>query len=195
MKQLTLLTIDDHDLFRAGIELIIRQNLPALAVVSVPGVGAALDALREAPDVVLLDFNLNGVSGEAALGLVRSHWPAASVILVTSEADSRLPPRIRNDSDLRVLSKAEPPQALVKLIRSVLPAVPAQDAAASLHSLSRRQIEVLRHLREGHSNKAIALLVGLSEFTVRGHVQQILKQVGATNRTNAVFLAEQAGLL
>ncbi|WP_442789674.1 response regulator transcription factor [Novosphingobium sp. SL115] len=81
--------------------------------------------------------------------------------------------------------KASPAEAAARIAS-------ATQAAAGL---SNRQLEILRHIREGHSNKSIARLVGLSEYTVRGHVQRILKVTGAINRTSAVFLAEQAGLL
>lgn len=194
----TLLAIDDHDLFRAGIELIIRQNFPWVEVTTASGLGSAIDAAANRPDVVLLDFNLNGVSGEPALALVRAHWPEAAVIVVTSEQDSGTLKKICEYPAVHVLSKAEPPQALLSLVRAILPDphnAEEGNAAAPAPALSPRQVEVLRYLREGHSNKAIARLIGLSEFTVRGHVQQILKLIGATNRTNAVFLAEQSGLL
>jgi DNA-binding NarL/FixJ family response regulator len=197
MKPQTLLMIDDHDLFRAGVELLIRQHFPKLSIVSVPGLGSAIDALQEQPDVVLLDLNLNGIGGETALLLVRTNWPDAAVVVVTSEQDDARLTRIREDGSVRVICKSEPPQSLVSAIRTMAPGAEpaAAPATPALRALSPRQVEVLTHLRQGHSNKAIARLMDLSEFTVRGHVQQILKLTGATNRTNAVFLAEQAGLI
>jgi len=195
MKQHILLTIDDHDLFRAGIELIVKQNFPAIEVISAPSLGNAIDATGQEPDVVLLDYNLTGVSGAAALALCRSHWPRATIIVVTSEQDSAALEGVRQHRGVQVVAKSEPPQVLVDAIRAALPGVGAGPAPAPPPSLSPRQVEVLSYLRQGHSNKAIARIIGLSEFTVRGHVQHILKLVGATNRTNAVFLAEQAGLL
>lgn len=194
MNQLTMLIIDDHELFRAGIELIIKQNFPSTEVHSHGGIGGALDAPGLNPNVVLLDLNLNGVSGKRALDMVRLQWADALIIIVTSEQNSSVLSEIREEGGILVVSKAEPPETLVSHLRHALTAACAGPGAQPM-ALTRRQIEVLHHLRQGHPNKTIARLMALSEFTVRGHVQQIIRITRASNRTHAVYLAEQAGLL
>lgn len=189
------LVIDDHELFRVGLELILKQHFPGREVLSFPGFGTALDSLRQGPDLVLLDLKLRGVGGEAGLALIRTLWPDSRVIVVTSEQDRTALDRVRNQGADLVVSKAEPPQRLVEAIRSVLPRTDNSGEETPSLAFSRRQMEVLTHLSEGLSNKAIARVMGLSEFTVRGHVQQIIRITGAANRSNAVFIAKQAGLL
>ncbi|NLR71755.1 response regulator transcription factor [Novosphingobium sp. ERN07] len=199
MEKFRILAIDDHHLFLSGLELIVRQSFPFVEFISKPGLGAAIDALHQTPDLVMLDFNLVGVSGEAALALVRMHWPKAKIFIITSE-DTRWVTDCLGDAEgVSILSKAEPPTVLIDRIAKALPVASsvatAEDQGKTLRRLTARQIEILGFVREGHSNKAIARLIGLSEFTVRGHVQQIFKLLNATNRTNAVYLAEQARLI
>lgn len=192
MKQVTVLVIDDHDLFCAGIALILNQNFPSIKVMTYAGLGEAIDRCPAAPDLLLLDYRLKGIGGDAGIALARSCWPSAPVIVVTAETDQRLHDRIRAMPEIHLLSKSAPPDTLVNLVRSALPKDESVQAPANL---SPRQFEILHLMREGLSNKAIARKVGLSEFTVRGHVQRILRMTGACNRTGAVFLAEQSGLI
>lgn len=190
-----MLAIDDHHLFLSGIELIVRQSFPGVNFISKSGLGAAIDALGQEPDLVLLDFNLVGVSGAAALALVRARWAKARIFIITSEDPRRVAECLDNEQDITILSKSAPPTTLIELIGKALPGSINEHSSSVNRPLSGRQIEILRYLREGHSNKAIARLTGISEFTVRGHVQQIFKLLGAANRTNAVYLAEQARLI
>ncbi|WP_404366097.1 response regulator transcription factor [Sphingomonas sp. MMS24-J45] len=191
MKRRTLLIIDDHELFRAGIELIINQSFPMVTVRSHAGIGAALDTAELQPDVVLLDLNLDGVSGKQAFDMVRMRWPAASIVIVTSERNGAALDAIREDGSALIVSKAQPPHALVDLLRSRLDFAP-KPANGQPFALTPRQMEVLQHVRMGYPNKTIARLMGLSEYTVRGHVQQIMRITGAGNRTQAALFAEQA---
>ena len=195
MVQFLILAIDDHHLFLSGIELIVRQSFPFVKFISKPGLGAAIDSLGQEPDLVLLDFNLVGVSGGPAVALVRVHWPKARIFIITSEDPRHVAELLGDDEDVTILSKAEPPDVLIGLIGKALPGTNSEDPGKAVRHLSGRQIEILGYLREGHSNKAIARLTGLSEFTVRGHLQQVFKLLGAANRTNAVYLAEQAKLI
>lgn len=192
MKPISVLVVDDHDLFRAGISLIIKSNFPAAEVQTFAGLGEAIDRCSGPPDLLLLDYNLNGVGGDTGIALARSCWPDAALIVVTAETDHRVLDRIRAVSNTTLLSKAAPPDALLDLARAALA---PDDADQAMTNLSARQLEILRLMREGQSNKAIARQVGLSEFTVRGHVQRIFKVTGAGNRTSAVYLAEKAGLI
>lgn len=188
-----MLVIDDHELFRSGFELLISQCFPCVDVRIAAGVGEAIDSCPEAPDFILLDYNLIGVSRDAAIALIRGLWPSAQLIVVTAEQDQETLDKIGTDKGLRLLPKSASLEEFSAIVGACLPSADLR-AGAELH-LSERQIEILWHIREGRSNKAIARLLDLSEFTVRGHVQRILKLTGATNRTSAVFLAEQAGVL
>lgn len=193
MQRATVLVIEDHELFRTGLELLIAQRFPTTEIKLAAGVVEAIDRCELTPNVVLLDYNLSGISRDAAIALIRSHWPDAHLIVVTAEQDRATLERISRTEAIHLLPKSASLQEFAEVIGSCLPLHVA--STRSDLSLSERQIEILHHMREGQSNKAIARILNLSEFTVRGHVQRILKLTGANNRTNAVFLAEQAGVL
>lgn len=195
MNELVILAIDDHLLFSNGLERLVLERFPYAQFVAMPGPVSAIETLKRAPSLILLDFNLDGISGRTALSLTRQHWPDAPIFIVTSHAAHEVEAQIRDFPDVKVMSKAIAPADLLDRIATVLAAVPDVPAVLAPKPLSPRQLEVLRYLREGRSNKAIAAAMGLSEFTVRGHVQQLFKAIGASNRTNAVYLAEQARLI
>lgn len=189
----TVVAIDDHRLFSAGIELIFKRYFASVEFLSFGSVGSAFDNVTIEPSAILLDFNLYGISGTYAVDLLLARWPAARIIVVTSEDRDSVVRQLAQRTEIAVVSKSETLTVLIDVIKSALAISDKQPAVSP--ELSARQMEILHHLREGHSNKTIARLTSLSEFTVRGHLQQIYKQIGATSRTSAVFLAQQAGLI
>lgn len=174
--------------------MIIRREFPGLDIMSFSSLGEAIDQSSPATKIVLLDYRLSGISGPAAVGLAQAHWTAANIVILTSEDPATVEKALVDQPNVRIVSKSQPPSELVSVIRQAL-ADPAWQGSKPARALSVRQLEMLRYLREGHSNKAIAKLSALSEFTVRGHLQQIYKLLGASNRTSAVYLAEKAGLI
>jgi len=196
LDQFSVISIDDHSLFRTGIELIVRDNFPAVSFASFASLGEALEGPGAAPDVVLLDLHLNGIGGHDAIPLIKLRWPGAAILIVTSEQDEGRIARAREQGGDGVVLKSDPPARCISAIRAVAPAKVARPVEiASAAMFSRRQLEVLGYLREGCSNKAIARRMDISEFTVRGHVQQILKVLGVSSRAQAVFEAQKAGIL
>ncbi len=197
----TVVSIDDHSLFRTGIELIVKGAFRSAVFASFASLGQALEALTAAPDVILLDLHLAGMGGHDAIPLLKLRWPECRIIVVTSvQNEAEIARALRAGGDAAVL-KSEAPERLIQTIRALAPRPHATGAAASGRQpildtpLTGRQLEVLGYLREGHSNKAIANRMGISEFTVRGHVQLILKLLQASSRAQAVFEAQKAGIL
>lgn len=197
----TVVSIDDHSLFRTGIELIVKRAFRGVAFASVASLGQALETLTVTPDVILLDLHLSGMGGHDAIPLLKLRWPDCRIIVVTSvQNEAEIARALRAGGDVAIL-KSEAPERLIDAIRHLAPRTvdasqPASDAPASADAaLTGRQLEVLGFLREGHSNKAIANRMGISEFTVRGHVQLILKLLKASSRAQAVFEAQKAGIL
>jgi DNA-binding NarL/FixJ family response regulator len=197
----SIISIDDHGLFRTGIELIVKGAFDRVDFTSFASLGQALETLAGAPDVILLDLHLGGIDGREAIPLLKLRWPGSRIILVTSVQDEvEIARALAAGGDLAIL-KAEAPERLIGAIRALAPHVrdaakaEAQGQAATDLALTGRQLEVLRYLREGHSNKAIANRLGISEFTVRGHVQLILKLLQVSSRAQAVFEAQKAGIL
>lgn len=197
----TVVSIDDHSLFRTGIELIVKGAFRGVEFASFASLGQALETLATAPDVILLDLHLAGVGGHDAIPLLQLRWPAARIIIVTSvQNEAEIARALQAGGDVAIL-KSEAPERLIGAIRDLAPQSRGPigqspgDEAATGATLTGRQLQVLRQLSEGHSNKAIANRMGISEFTVRGHVQLILKLLKVSSRAQAVFEAQKAGIL
>jgi len=201
MMPFTVVSIDDHSLFRTGIELIVKGAFRGVVFASFASLGQALETLTAAPDIILLDLHLPGVGGHDAIPLLQLRWPGSRIIVVTSvQNDAEIARALEAGGDIAIL-KSEAPERLIGAIRDLVPrsrdtARPASEGqAAPEAALTGRQLEVLGYLREGHSNKAIANRMGISEFTVRGHVQLILKVLQVSSRAQAVFEAQKAGII
>jgi len=192
---ISVLAIDDHELFRTGLELIVRQRWAQAHVATFASLGHALDARLVKPDAILLDLHLDGINGQDAIPLLKLRWPEAPIVVVTSERSRQASRLAREAGAVDVVMKSDPPERLVTALQAALGARNEDLPQADRPTLSRRQIEVLRLLGSGHSNKAIANLLGISEFTVRGHVQQILRALDTSSRAQAVYLAQQSGIL
>ena len=197
----TVVSIDDHSLFRTGIELIVKGAFRGVTFASFASFGEALETLATAPDVILLDLHLAGIGGHDAIPLLRLRWPAARIIIVTSvQNEAEIARSLQAGGDIAIL-KSEAPERLIGAIRDLVPrsrgtAKPSTEGPTIADlPLTGRKLEVLRQLGEGHSNKAIANRMGISEFTVRGHVQLILKLLKVSSRAQAVFAAQKAGIL
>lgn len=197
----TIISIDDHGLFRTGIELIVKGAFERVDFASFASLGQALETMGAVPDAILLDLHMAGIGGQEAIPLLKLRWPESRIIVVTSVQDeAEIARTLAAGGDVAIL-KSEAPERLIGAIRDLVPH--ARDAtklstpglAATDLALTGRQLEVLRYLREGHSNKAIANRMGISEFTVRGHVQLILKVLQVSSRAQAVFEAQKAGIL
>ncbi len=201
MMPFTVVSIDDHSLFRTGIELIVKGAFRGVVFASFASLGQALETLTAAPDIILLDLHLPGVGGHDAIPLLRVRWPGSRIIVVTSvQNDAEIARALEAGGDIAIL-KSEAPERLIGAIRDLAPRSrdtgksSSEGEAPTDAALTGRQLEVLGYLREGHSNKAIANRMAISEFTVRGHVQLILKVLQVSSRAQAVFEAQKAGIL
>lgn len=210
-----VLVVDDQTLVRQGIRSLLEVG--DIEVLAEAGDGAeALAAVeREAPDVVLLDLRMpryDGLWFLEALGRRRIEVPV--LVLTTFDDDTLVLEALRRgargyllkDVTVEQLSGAVHALAeggtliapsitdrLVRAIRSGPP--PAGSAAAVIEPLTNRELEVLRLVAEGYSNRQIAGLVHLAEGTVKNHLSSILIKLGARDRTNAVLRAIREGIL
>lgn len=188
--------IDDHALFRSGLALILESALDRPEIVEWASVEAALADPLPAPDMVLIDHKLDGRAGLEALGDLRQRWPAARVIMVSAFPELAI--RARDAGFDGFVAKTDPPNRIMAEVRRALPRTAVRRAAVTdceQPLLTARQIEILDLMRQGCSNKLIARRLFLSEFTVRGHVQAILGALGVSNRQQAVYVAQQRGVL
>ncbi len=206
--------VDDHEIVREGIKSIL-QGEPDFEVVAESDTAEGLDALVEKakPDVVLLDARLPGISGaEACRGLVATH-PEIAVLMVSTYSDDQLVEEcIRAGAkgyvikDIERFSLKESIRAVARGQGVVSPAVAGKilerlrtkeesSPGASSMPLSEIQLEILRLIAAGFSNREIARRIHLSENTVKSHVQEIFRKLGVGNRVEAALTASREGWL
>src|SRR5271170_1793351 len=193
-----ILSVDDHPLLREGIATIINSQ-PDMALVSQASTGTeGIQQYRNhQPDVTLMDLRLPDLSGIDAMIAIRTEFPAARIIMLTTfEGDVEIQRALEAGARGYVL-KSMPPGDLVESIRQVHAGkkrVPAEIAAHlaehfSDESLTAREIDVLRHIAGGNRNRDIAERLFISEDTVKGHIRHIMEKLGASDRTQAVAIA------
>ena len=207
-----VLVADDHSLFRDGIISLLEAA--GFEVVGQAGDGqAAVEAaLRLRPDLVLLDITMPQLSGLEALRLIKRELPETQVVMLTvSDDDADLFEAVESgalgyllknlsaDQFFEMLDglqrgeAAMTQQTTTRLMKGLADLSPQR--AEPVESLTQREIELLRLVAEGMSNKAIAQTLSISENTVKYHMRSILQKLGVQNRTEAVTQAIRAGLL
>ena len=210
--------VDDHTLFREGLQSLLERHGLEVADSAGDGPAGIAAAARERPDVVLLDLRLPDMSGLETLRRLRAAKGSPPVVmLTTSDHERDLLEALRAGAAGYLLKDMEP-DALVAALRSIVdgetvvaPALaPAlvravQGRAAPerpeglgqtgpFEALTPREREVLGLLAEGRSNRGIAEGLGISEGTVKAHVKAILRKLGAESRVAAAVLAVERGL-
>jgi two-component system, NarL family, response regulator LiaR len=206
-----VLIADDHAIVRQGLRTYLELQ-DDVEVVAEAGDGetAVREATRHAPDVVLLDLAMPQLDGVGALRRLRAEVPEARVLVLTSFGeDDRLFAALRGGASGFLLKDTEPAD-LVRAIRTahagqapLSPAVAARvveeiahggDRAPQVDELTPRELEVLRLIARGRSNKRIALELGVAEKTVKTHVGHVLAKLDLTDRTQAALYAVREGL-
>lgn len=199
----TVLVIDDHALFRSGIKMILENEFDAVHTLEADCVEFALRETSNRPDLILLDVKLVGLSGLESISLLQRRWPQVKVIMLSSDHSPRTVEQAFERGALGFIFKANASEHMMATIRTVLTS--DRESALTLATtqperstgvrLTARQCEVLEYLNQGMPNKLIARKLGLSENTVRGHVQSLLVALDSNSRSEAVFQAKRLGLL
>ncbi|MFF3967305.1 response regulator [Streptomyces griseorubiginosus] len=209
---LRILIVDDHIVVRAGLRALLEGE-PGFEVVgeSGDGVEAVRLVARLAPDVVLMDLRLTepGAAGGAIDGIettrrILATDARARVVVLTSYGSQADVLRAVEAGARGYVLKAGPPEELFRAVRAAAAGglALAPEAAASVVGrgaevpvLSEREIEVVRLLAEGHSNRAIASVLFLAEATVKTHLVRIYRKLGTENRASTVSEAVRLGLI
>lgn len=197
MAHETILIIDDHALFRSGIVAMLSTALDDVAVFDTASLDEALAIETCDPTVLLLDIQLSGASGLDGMSFLRQRWPAARIVVVSAHDLPDVVDAALARGATAFLSKADRPEQMMAMLRGLLDR-PSSGTLAQRTGhlpLTPRQREVLELVGRGLSNKMIGRQLGLSEHTVRGHVQALLATMGVARRTEAVFEARRAGLI
>ncbi len=213
MEPIRVLLVDDHALFRQGLRRLLEDQ-PDFEIVGEAATG--LQAVERAgelmPDVILMDIYMPESDGLEATRAIRARLPYARIVMLTvSDEDHNLFEAIKAGAQGYVLKKIEP-RELYEKVRSaargeaplspqMAPRLIAEFARLAAHgsgdevdSLTPREHDVLGAVARGLSNKEIAAALGLSEYTVRNHLRNIMEKLHLRNRTEAATFALRRGL-
>ncbi len=202
-----ILICDDHPVVRSGLRGMLSSQ-PDFEVVGEAGDGAGAIALaRELlPDVVLMDLRMPEMDGVAAIARIKEERPEARILVLTTyETDSDIL-RAVEEGATGFMLKNTPHEELFGAIRSVAEGKSplAHSVAARLMErlrgdtgdvLSSREVEILRLVARGTSNKGIAEELWISEATVKSHLNRTFDKLGAADRTSAVIAALKGGMI
>jgi two-component system, NarL family, nitrate/nitrite response regulator NarL len=213
-RPIRVLIVDDHDLFRTGLRALLEEAGFEVAD-SASGPAAIRRAPSFAPDVVVMDMSMPGMTGVEATPLVLEASPLASVLMLTfATDDTRVVDAVRAGASGYLLKDAELTEiaagiraaaaghcaiaprvasALLQSVRSVDSALPAAETTAG-PELSVREQQVLTLLSDGCDNHEIAARLYLSQSTVKNHVSKLLEKLQVENRVQAATYAVRHGL-
>ena len=199
-----VILVDDHPVVRFGLAAIIGLQ-PDMMVVAEAGSGEEARAVcaRQAADVLLMDLRLPGMSGVAAIRAIRKDYPKLRfIVLTTYDGDEDIHRALEAGAQAYLL-KGMSHNDLANAIRKVhagLKYIPASISKSLAerppHSeLSAREMEVLQLIVRGHSNREIGDALGISEATVKWHINIILSRLNVSDRTQATVAALQRGIV
>jgi len=199
-----VLSVDDHALIREGVAALIANQKDMRLVGEASNGREAIEQFRShRPDVTLMDLQMPEMNGIDALIAIRSEFPDARIIVLTTYAGDALCKRAMKAGAQGYILKGNVRKDLLDTIRAVragkkiLHAEVAVELAthAADDALSEREIEVLSLIAAGNSNKLVADQLAISEDTVKGHVKSILSKLGVNDRTHAVTAALKRGII
>lgn len=196
--------VDDHPLMREGLVAMLRTQAD-MTVVAEAGTGQeAIDKFRDhQPDVVLMDLRLPDMNGAEATREIRKEFPDAKIVVLTTyDGDEDIYRALEAGAQGYAL-KETLSEELLQLIRDVkagqrrIPPAVAARLAEHLPrvELSSRELDVLKLIAKGLRNKEIATALGIAEPTVKIHIQKIFSKLNVVDRTQAVVVAANRGII
>jgi len=203
-KPIRILAVDDHALLRKGIAMILA-NHPDMKLVAEASNG--LEAVEQyhahRPDVTLMDLRMPEMNGLDAMIAIRSEFPDARIIMLTTYAGDVQVLRAMKVGARGYLLKTLLDKELLETIRAVHAGKKTLSAEASFElaehatseALTPGEIAVLRLIAAGNANKQIADQLSITEDTVKGRVKSILSKLGANDRTHAAMIGVKRGII
>lgn len=200
---MNLLLADDHDLVREAIAaFLLAEGMESVATVA--SLPEALQLLaRKRFDLVLLDYSMPGMNGLEGLAAARAAAPGIPVAILSGSISRDLAEAALKSGAAGYVPKTLSSRAMVAAIRAMVAGETFNPVGLLQHdpalgegltSLTRRELDVLRGICEGKSNKEIARDLDLQEVTVKLHVKTLCRKLSARNRTHAAMIARDAGL-
>ncbi|KTE16710.1 response regulator [Sphingopyxis sp. H115] len=203
-RAIRVMTVDDHPMLRDGLASLLRVE-PDMELVAEASNGLeAIERFRAVrPDVTLMDLQMPEFGGVDAIKAIRSEFPAARIVVLTTYAGDSQAARALRAGAVGYLLKSAVRKDLLETIRAVhagqrrIPPEIAHEIAVHLgdEELSEREIAVLELAAGGNANKQIAWQLSISEDTVKAHMKSIFAKLGAADRTHAVAIAAKRGII
>ena len=199
-----VLTVDDHALLREGIAALVNVESDMQLVAEASNGQEAIEEFRlHRPDVTLMDLQMPALNGIEAIIGIRSEFPNARVIVLTTYTGDVQVLRALKAGARGYILKARVRRELLDTIRAVhagqkrIPPEVAAELAAHCaeDDLSSREMDVLRLIAVGNANKEIAGQLSITEETVKSHITNILAKLGANDRTHAVTIGLKRGII
>jgi len=206
-----LLVADDHGIMRSGLRLLLDRQ-PDMEVVAeaADGLEAVELALRERPDICILDVSMPRMTGLQATVEIRAHAPEIAVLVLSMHDDEQYLFEALQAGAAGYVLKREADQALVEAVRAVSRGEPfmtnaaerslirewmADDSSGPAEPLTLREREVLKLIAEAHTNREIGEMLHLAEKTVESHRGNLLRKLGMRDRVELVRYAIRRGLI
>src|ERR1700751_122659 len=203
-SMIRILAVDDHPLLRKGIAALVNTEPDMKLVAEASNGEEAVESFRQhRPDVTLMDLQLPGLNGIEAMNRILSEFPDARIIVLTTyTGDTQVVKALRAGARAYIL-KGHVHRELLETIRAVhggqkrIPPDIAAELAehATDDALSAREIDVLRVIEGGNSNKLSADQLSIGEATVKSHAANILSKLGANDRAHAVTIGLKRGII
>ena len=195
-----VLSVDDHPLVREGIAAILEAEPDMQLVAEATNGREAIESFRKhRPDVTLMDLYMPDIDGIEATVRIRSEFPTARIIFLTSySGDARMVAALKAGASGYLLKHTLRKELLatIRAVNAGLRRVPAEIAEyAGAEALTARELDVLRRVAAGRSNRAIATDLQISESTVKAHLAALLAKLGADGRTHGVIIAVKRGII
>lgn len=206
-----ILLADDHPLFREGVKPVLEKLDPDVVVLEAFDYPTAFDTMHEARDVdlVLMDLYMPGMSGIEGITRFRATFPDVPLVVLSASEQVEDIQRLLGAGALGYITKSSPSETILRALRLVLAGsvyvppglfaetedgAPPPPVSSRYPALSYRQIQVLRELAKGQSNKQIGYALDVTEGTVKLHLAAIFRILKVNNRTEAVLVAQKMGL-
>ena len=204
MTRIRILVVDDHPMLREGIAAVVANQADMVLVAQAANGKEAVERFRQLrPDITLMDLQLPDISGIDAIAAIRRECSDARIIVLTAyRGDVQIVRALKAGAAGYILKDAIRKELLesIRVVHAGQRRIVAEAASAVAEhqadeALTERELDVLRRVAAGNSNKIVADMLTITEETVKSHMRSILSKLSANDRTHAVTIALRRGII